>query len=249
MNENKKVSVLDNCQLSTVNCQLKNRYNRQTKLPEFGEEGQRKLAEAKVLIVGVGGLGSSIALYLAGAGVGQIGLADADVVSESNLQRQVLYKESEIGKLKVECAKKRLSELNSTIQIDCYPFRFDTENAEKIASQYDLIIDGCDNFSTRYLIDDVAAKLNIPYIYGTIGEFHGQVSVFNLNGGCRYRDLFPEQPADNNLPKGVLGPVPGIIGTWQAMEAIKVIAGIGEPLRNQLLTVDFLSLEINILNF
>ena len=232
--------------MTTTNPQLP-RYTRQTMLPQFGEEGQQKLASAKVLLVGVGGLGSPIALYLAGAGIGQIGLVDPDVVSENNLQRQVLYKENEIGKWKVECAKKRLLELNSHLEVNCYPCRFDKENGEKIASQYDLIIDGCDNFSTRYLMDDISFRLNIPYIYGSIGEFHGQVSVFNWKNSCRYRDLYPEEDAvsaNESTMKGVLGPVPGVIGTLQAIETIKVITGIGEPLRNRLLTIDLLTMEI-----
>jgi adenylyltransferase/sulfurtransferase len=224
-----------------------NRFSRQTMLPPFGEEGQRKLASAGVLLVGVGGLGSPIALYLAGAGIGRIGLMDADVVSETNLQRQVLYKESEIGLPKVECAKKRLLELNSNVEIDCYPYRFDKENGERIASQYDLIIDGSDNFAARYLMDEVSFKLNKPYIYGSIGEFRGQVSVFNYRNGCRYRDLYPEEDAaftGEPVIKGVLGPVPGVIGTMQAIETVKVITGMGEPLRNRLLTVDLLTMEM-----
>jgi adenylyltransferase/sulfurtransferase len=236
--------------LSTLNSQLSTRYSRQTMLPEFGEEGQKRLAKAKVLLVGVGGLGSPVALYLAGAGVGRIGLVDSDVVSESNLQRQVLYTESEVGQLKVECAKKRLSELNSTITIDCYPVRFEKENAEEIAASYDLIIDGCDNFKTRYLLDEISAKLNIPYIYGSIGEFKGQVSVFNYKNGCRYRDLYPlenQTSFDKPVMKGVLGPVPGVIGTLEAIEAIKIITNIGNPLRNRLLTVNLLTMEIMVL--
>ncbi len=227
--------------------QLKLRYSRQTMLPQVGEEGQRKLASAKVLLVGVGGLGSPIALYLAGAGVGRIGLVDPDVVSENNLQRQILYKENEIGQPKVECAKKRLLELNSNIEVDCYPCRFNKENGQEIALQYDLIIDGCDNFSTRYLMDEISAELNIPYVYGSIGEFQGQVSVFNLKNSCRYRDLYPEDDSvlmDNPAVKGVLGPVPGVIGTLQAIETIKIITGIGEPLQNRLLTIDLLTMEI-----
>jgi len=223
------------------------RYARQTMLPQFGEEGQQKLSSAKVLLVGVGGLGSSISFYLAGAGVGQIGLIDADVVSENNLQRQVLYKESEIGQLKVECAKKRLLELNSNTEINCYPFRFDNENGEKIASQYDIIIDGCDNFSTRYLIDEISYNLNIPYIYGSIGEFKGQVSVFNYKNSCRYQDLYPQEHNDlinETSIKGVLGPVPGVVGSLQAIETIKIITGIGKPFINRLLTVDLLTMEI-----
>ena len=233
--------------MTTNNPQFSIRYSRQTMLPQFGEEGQQKLASAKILLVGVGGLGSPIAIYLAGAGVGQIGLVDSDVVSENNLQRQVLYKEDEIGELKVTCAKKRLLELNSNLKVNCYPCRFDEKNGEKIALQYDLIIDGCDNFSTRYLMDDISFKLNIPYIYGSIGEFHGQVSVFNWKNSCRYRDLYSGENAvfvDEPAIKGVLGPVPGVIGTLQAIEAIKVITGIGEPLRNRLLTINLLTMEM-----
>ena len=232
------------------NQQYTARYSRQIMLPQFGEEGQRKLSSAKVLLVGVGGLGSSIAIYLAGAGVGHIGLVDMDIVSESNLQRQVLYKENEIGQSKVACAKKRLLELNSNVEVTCYPCRFDSDNGQKIASKYDLIIDGCDNFATRYLIDEVSSTLQMPYIYGSIGEFRGQVSVFNGQNGGRYRDLYPRedhQPISEAAVKGVLGAVPGVIGALQATEAIKIITGIGHPLFNRLLTVDLLTMDIRIL--
>jgi adenylyltransferase/sulfurtransferase len=228
---------------------LNERYSRQMMLPDFGEEGQLKLSNAKVLLVGVGGLGSPIALYLCGAGIGQLGLVDADIVSESNLQRQVLYTTEEIGCLKVDCAKKRLNALNPLVRIDTYPVRFTKENAESIASQYDIIIDGSDNFATRYLMDEISFKLNIPYIYGSIGEFHGQVSIFNLDKNSRYKDLFPQQTInDSQVVKGVLGAVPGIVGTWQAMEAVKIITGLGEPLNKKLLTVDLLNLNINIID-
>jgi len=234
-----------------INPHISTRYDRQTMLPQFGEDGQRKLSSARVLLVGVGGLGSPVALYLAGAGVGRIGLIDPDIVSESNLQRQILYKENETGLPKVECAKKRLIELNSTIRVDSYACRFEKDNAKEIASQYDLIIDGCDNFATRYLIDDISVELNIPYIYGSIGEFHGQLSVFNYNGGCRYRDLYPEEDAeqcDSQGINGVLAPVPGIIGTLQAIETIKVITGIGKTLRNRLLMVNMLTMDMVVLD-
>lgn len=155
------------------------RYDRQMILPEIGEEGQRKLKQAKVLIVGVGGLGSPIALYLAGAGVGCIGLVDDDVVSISNLQRQVLYSEKELGKPKAICAAKRLSALNSEITSQPYPTRLTEENAQEIISQYDIVVDGCDNFSTRYLINDICAKTGKVYVYGAICSFEGQVSVFH----------------------------------------------------------------------
>ena len=157
------------------NMLLQQRYNRHIILPEIGEEGQMKLGKAKVLLIGVGGLGSPIALYLAAAGVGRIGLVDDDVVSESNLQRQVLYTESEVGQPKVICAARRLQALNSRLVVDTFPCRLTNENAEELISQYDLVIDGCDNFPTRYLISDVSARLHKPYIYGAIREFDGQV--------------------------------------------------------------------------
>lgn len=170
---------------------LKERYNRQLILPEIGEEGQARLQQARVLIVGVGGLGSPIALYLTGAGVGTIGLIDDDVVSESNLQRQVLYNETEVGLSKAEKAREHLQALNSHVCIKAYPERLTAENAEAIIGQYDLVLDGCDNFATRYLINDTCVRLGKVYIYGAIRAFDGQVSVFNYQGGPDYRRLFP----------------------------------------------------------
>ena len=169
------------------------RYNRQIILPELGESGQEKLKNAKVLIVGVGGLGSPIALYLTGAGVGNIGLIDDDVVSESNLQRQVLYSETEIGLPKAVQAQKRLNALNSQIKIDAYNTRLTKDNAEEIIGKYDIVVDGCDNFNTRYIINDTCVKLGKTYVYGAIRAFDGQVSVFNYQGGKNYRDLFPDE--------------------------------------------------------
>ncbi len=226
------------------------RYSRHTMLPQIGDEGQQRLHQASVLLVGVGGLGSPIALYLAASGVGRIGLVDSDVVSESNLQRQVLYKECEIGKLKVECAKGRLKELNSEITVDIYPTRFDATSARELVSKYDIVVDGCDNFATRYLIDDTCAELNKPYVYGSIGEFHGQVSLFNYQGGMRYRTLFPDEEALTQRPSkvmGVMGVVPGVIGCIEATEVIKVITGCGTTLRNRLYTIDLLTMQSNIL--
>ena len=204
--------------------QLQQRYNRHIILPEIGEEGQMKLGKAKVLLIGVGGLGSPIALYLAAAGVGRIGLVDDDVVSES----------------KVICAARRLQALNSKLVVDTYPFRLTNENAEELISQYDLVIDGCDNFPTRYLISDVSARLHIPYIYGAIREFDGQVAVFNLPGGKTYRELFPETETSQmeTPPKGVMGVLPGVVGCVEASEAIKLITGCGEPLNGKLWTID-----------
>jgi len=222
------------------------RYARQTMLPPFGPEGQKKLSEAKVLLVGVGGLGSPVSTYLTAAGVGRLGLVDADVVSLTNLQRQVLYSEAEIGMLKVNCAKKRLLALSSHTQIDTYPFFFTEENAKEILSQYDVVVDGCDNYATRFLIDEVSKELNRPYIYGSIGEFFGQVSVFNYKNGPRYSDLYSkEELKDKKVVKGVLGPVPGVIGAMEAIECIKVITGMGEPLSGRLLTMDLLTMQMN----
>ena len=167
----------------------KERYNRQIQLDEIGEKGQTLLRQAKVLIVGVGGLGSPIAIYLCGAGVGTIGLVDDDKVSETNLQRQILYNETEIGKPKALCAKERLQKLNSNICIEAYPTRLTKENAQEIISRYDIVVDGCDNFQTRYLINDTCLLLNKVYVYGAIRAFDGQVSVFNYQGGKNYRDL------------------------------------------------------------
>ena len=194
--------------------QLQQRYNRHIILPEIGEEGQMKLGKAKVLLIGVGGLGSPIALYLAAAGVGRIGLVDDDVVSESNLQRQVLYTESEVGQPKVICAAHRLQALNSQLVVDTFPFRLTGENAEELISQYDLVIDGCDNFPTRYLISDVSGKT--------------------------YRELFPEAETNQmeTPPKGVMGVLPGVVGCVEASEAIKLITGCGEPLNGKLWTID-----------
>ncbi len=215
-------------------------------LEQIGIEGQRRLCEASVLLVGVGGLGSPIALYLAAAGIGRIGLIDGDVVSESNLQRQVLYRENEIGSPKVECAKRRIMELNSTIKVECYNMLFDQQNGEELASHYDIVVDGCDNFATRYLIDEICAKIGKPYVYGSIGEFHGQVSLFNYQGGMKYCDLYPDKETLINQPRktsGVMGVVPGVVGCVEAAEVIKVITGCGIPLRNRLYTIDLLTME------
>ena len=228
------------------------RYDRHTILEEIGEGGQQKLLDASVLLVGVGGLGSPVALYLAAAGVGRIGLVDPDTVSESNLQRQVLYSEAEIGLPKVDCARRRLLQLSSHTRIDLYPTRFNPENAYGIAAPYELIIDGCDNFSTRYLINDVCVRTGKPYIYGSIGKFHGQVAVFNYKGGVNYRDLFPDEKiltARKPEITGVMGVVPGIIGSLQAAEVIKIITGCGKVLYNKLLTLDVLTMETEILDF
>lgn len=227
------------------------RYDRHHILKEIGVEGQQKLFDSSVLIVGVGGLGSPIALYLAAAGVGRIGLVDNDVVSISNLQRQVLYTECEVGLSKVECAKRRLQSLNSQVEIDIYNTRLDGSNAEDIISGYDIVIDGCDNYQTRYVIDDACATLCKPYIYGAIGEFSGQVALFNYGGGKRYRDLYPDEQTLCSAPKrtiGVVGSIPGIIGTIQATEAIKIVTNCGVLLKDKLYIINLLTLESQVIN-
>ncbi|MGL5957745.1 MAG: HesA/MoeB/ThiF family protein [Phocaeicola sp.] len=228
------------------------RYNRQIILPEIGEEGQEKLKRAKVLIVGVGGLGSPIATYLAGAGVGTIGLIDDDVVSESNLQRQVLYSESEVGLPKAIQAKKRLNCLNSQITIKAYAERFTAKNAEALIAQYDIVVDGCDNFATRYLINDSCVKVGKIYVYGAIRAFDGQVSVFNYNGGANYRHLFPNEEELLTMPtppKGVLGVTPGVIGAVEATEVLKIIGGYGEVLSGKLWVMDLKSMCSHLISF
>lgn len=223
------------------------RFERQTSLKEIGIEGQKKLYNAKVLIVGIGGLGSPISLYLVAAGVGKIGIVDADIVSESNLQRQILYNDSHIGKKKVCVAKEQLKDVYPNINIEIYDTLFTKENAFEIAKGYDIIIDGCDNNETRYLMDSVSKELKIPYIYGAISEFKGQVSVFNYKGCISYSDIFPQSDNINsNTDIGVIGALPGIVGSIQAMEAIKIITSTGEVLQNKLLTIDALTMDFTI---
>ncbi len=227
------------------------RYNRHHILKEIGIEGQELIQNSSILIVGVGGLGSPIALYLVAAGVGRIGLIDDDNVSLSNLQRQVLYCEDEVGQSKVECAKRRLNALNSTTIIDTYNTRLSRENADTIISNYDIVIDGCDNYETRYLINDTCVKLGKPYIYGAIGEFSGQISVFNYMGGKTYRDLYPDEELLCSMPRstiGVVGSIPGLVGTIQATEAIKIITNSGVILSNKLYIIDMLNMNNQIIN-
>lgn len=225
------------------------RYDRQMILPEIGEEGQKKLLDAKVLIVGVGGLGSPIALYLAGAGVGCIGLLDDDVVSISNLQRQVLYSEKELGKSKAACAAERLSALNSEIKVQPYSTRLTEDNAFDIIGEYDMVVDGCDNFATRYLINDICIRQGKPYIYGAICGFEGQVSVFNFGDRKKsYRDLYPDEEEVKRMPpppKGVMGITPAVIGSIEATEVLKVIGGFGDVLAGELWTIDLRTLQSN----
>lgn len=222
-------------------------YARHFVLPEFGEDGQKRLKAAKVLVVGAGGLGSPVLLYLAAAGVGHIGIVDDDRVSISNLHRQVLYTHEDVGKLKVAVAKRRLQALNPHIEIATFAERLTVENALSIIEQYDIIADGSDNFATRYLVNDACVLAGKVNVYASIFRFEGQVAVFNLlrkdgSRGAHYRDLFPEPPAPESVPScaegGVLGVLPGIIGSMQANEVIKIAAGVGEPLDGRLLLFD-----------
>lgn len=225
------------------------RYSRHLLMPEVGLQGQIKLKNSSALIIGTGGLGSPVALYLAAAGIGRIGLVDYDIVDSSNLQRQVIHGTSTVGKLKVESAKERLQDLNPDIQVDIYNEPYTSENAMRIAKDYDVIIDGTDNFPTRYLTNDVCVFLGKPNIYGSIFRFDGQVSVFHAKEGPCYRCLFPEPPPPGLVPScaegGVLGILPGTVGTLQATEALKVLLGIGTPLIGKLLLYNALDMSFD----
>jgi adenylyltransferase/sulfurtransferase len=228
------------------------RYSRHLLIPEVGLEGQRKLKASSALVIGTGGLGSPVALYLAAAGIGRIGLVDYDVVDSSNLQRQVIHGTSTVGSLKVESARAKLLDLNPDIQVDVYNEPFTSENALRIAADYDIILDGTDNFPTRYLTNDVAVFLGKPNVYASIYRFDGQASVFYAKEGPCYRCLFPEPPPPGLVPScaegGVLGVLPGTIGTIQATEALKVLLGIGEPLIGRLLLYNALDMTFDFVN-
>ncbi len=228
------------------------RYNRHIIIPGFGLEGQQKLKASKVLVIGSGGLGSPVLLYLAAAGVGTIGIVDFDTVDDSNLHRQVLFGVSDIGKLKAEAAKERLQSLNPHISIITYNTQLTSQNAMDIIREYDVVADGTDNFPTRYLVNDACVLLNKPNVYASIFQFEGQVSVFNYTNaagdlGPNYRDLYPTPPPPGLVPNcaegGVLGVLPGIIGCLQASEVIKVITGIGETLSGRFFVFDALTFE------
>jgi adenylyltransferase/sulfurtransferase len=239
--------------MTTENVELTNeeirRYSRHLIMPEVGMGGQKKLKAASVLLIGTGGLGSPTSLYLAAAGVGRIGLVDYDTVDESNLQRQVIHRLSTVGDLKVDSAKQALLDLNPDLQVDVYNVPFTSDNAEEIAAPYDIIVDGTDNFPTRYLVNDVTVKLGKVNVYGSIFRFDGQVTVFDANEGPCYRCLFPEPPPPGLVPScaegGVLGVLPGTIGTLQATEAIKHILGAGESLVGKLLLYNALDMSFD----
>jgi molybdopterin/thiamine biosynthesis adenylyltransferase/rhodanese-related sulfurtransferase len=223
------------------------RYSRHLIMPEVGLEGQLKLRQAKVLTIGTGGLGAPLGLYLAAAGVGHLGLVDFDVVDFTNLQRQVIFSTNDVGKPKTEAAKARLSALNPAIEIEAFETRLTSENALDLFRDFDIIVDGTDNFPTRYLVNDACVLLGKPNVYGSIFRFEGQATVFGYPGGPCYRCLYPEPPPPGLVPScaegGVLGVLPGIVGAIQAMETIKLILGTGEPLIGRLLLFDALSMR------
>jgi len=220
------------------------RYARHLSLPEIGAEGQQRLRRARVLMVGAGGLGCPALQYLAAAGVGTIGIVDGDTVDITNLQRQTLYGTSDIGRPKVDAAIERLKALNSDVRFIPFQENLSPDNAKRIIRQFDVVIDGTDNFAARYLVNDACVQLDLPFIYGVVHRFEGQVAVFNHDGGPTYRCVFPDPPTSGQIPNcaeaGVLGVLPGIIGTLQATEAMKVILGIGNPLSGRMLVADLL---------
>jgi adenylyltransferase/sulfurtransferase len=233
------------------------RYSRHLVLEEFGLENQMKLKQARVLVVGAGGLGSPALLYLAAAGVGTMGVADYDNVDQSNLQRQIVFNLDDIGKNKAEAAVARLTRLNPLIAYKTYNYKITSANALEILSDFDIVLDGSDNFPTRYLLNDACVLLGKPLVYGSILRFEGQVSVFNLQKtdktfSANYRDLFPQPPSPESIPNceqaGVLGVLPGMIGSLQANEVIKIITGIGKPLTDKLLIFDALDTEFTIIH-
>ena len=218
------------------------RYARHLILPDVGIEGQQKLKDASVCVIGAGGLGSPVLLYLAAAGIGRVGIVDDDLVDITNLQRQIIHSNTAIGEAKAESAARRISELNPEITVDIHNSRLGIENALEILADYDVIVDGVDNIPTRYIISDACEILGKPWVYGSIFRFEGQISLFNYEGGPNYRDLFPDPPPPESVPScaeaGVLGVLPGVIGSIQATEALKVVLGIGETLSGSLLIYD-----------
>ncbi len=237
-------------QPASLSAEQTNRYKRHLLLPEVGVEGQTKLLASKVLMLGAGGLGSPAALYLAAAGVGTIGIVDMDEVDASNLQRQVLHNVDRIGDRKVDSAKKTLTMLNPDVNVVTYDTRLSAANIMDIISGYDVIVDGADNFPSRYLLNDASVKLGIPVVHGSIFRFEGMVSVFDPRRGPTYRDMVPEPPPAELAPScaeaGVLGVLPGIIGSIQALETIKVLLGLGEPLIGRILSVDTTEMEFRV---
>jgi sulfur-carrier protein adenylyltransferase/sulfurtransferase len=223
------------------------RYARHLIIPDVGVDGQKRLKAARVLLIGAGGLGSPLALYLAAAGVGHIGIVDFDVVDVTNLQRQILHGTKDVGRSKLASARERIADINPFVELTTYETALTSKNALGIIEKYDLVVDGTDNFPTRYLVNDACVMLGKPNVYGSVFRFEGQASVFSTKDGPCYRCLFPEPPPPGTVPScaegGVLGVLPGLIGTIQATEAIKLILGIGEPLVGRLLLVDALGAQ------
>ena len=234
---------------TTLSAEQRNRYQRHILIPEVGEVGQLKLLDAKVLCLGAGGLGSPASLYLAAAGIGTLGIVDMDVVDASNLQRQILHNVDRIGDRKVDSAKKTLTALNPDISVVTHDVRLDASNIVDIISGYDIVVDGTDNFPVRYMLNDASVKLGIPVVHGSIFRFEGQVTVFDPRTGPTYRDMLPEPPPPELAPScaeaGVLGVLPGIVGSIQALEAIKLILGHGHTLVGRLLAFDAAEMEFN----
>jgi molybdopterin/thiamine biosynthesis adenylyltransferase/rhodanese-related sulfurtransferase len=229
------------------------RYQRQILLPELGIVGQERLKRSRVLVIGAGGLGSPVALYLAGAGVGTLGIVDSDVVEPSNLHRQILHGSSDVGGRKVDSAAAAIRELNPDVVVQAHALRIDTGNARMLIADYDVVVDGSDNFAARYAVNDACAALGRPWVYGSVERYTGQVSVFGTDGGPCYRCIFPEPPATGTAPAcdeiGVLGAIPGIVGSWQAIEAIKLLAGIGTPLSGRMAQLDLLRGDVRWIRF
>ena len=229
--------------------QEKQRYHRHTLLAEFGVEGQEKLKASSVLVIGAGGLGCPALQYLCAAGVGTIGIVDDDVVDISNLQRQILYSDQDIGESKAETAAQKLRTQNPLISINTHSLRLTSNNALEIISNYDLVVDGSDNFPTRYLVNDACVMLKKPFVMGSIFKFEAQISVFNYQSGPTYRCIYPNPPNSSDVPNcsqvGVLGVLPGIVGSYQANEAIKMLTGIGKPLSGALMVLNILTMESN----
>jgi len=240
---------MDDLQMIKLSPEEVKRYNRQIILSEFGIEGQEKLKNSKVLFIGAGGLGCPALQYLAAVGIGTIGIIDFDCVDASNLHRQILFNDDDIGRNKAEVAAEKLQKMNPDLAVKAFPIKFDHTSSE-IVSDYDLLIDGSDNFDTRYLVNDVCVSNNKPWVFGSIFKFEGQVAVFNVDNGPNYRSVYPEVPEENSVPNcaqiGVIGVLPGIIGLLMANEAIKLISGIGESLSGKLLVFDSLENNMNI---
>jgi molybdopterin/thiamine biosynthesis adenylyltransferase/rhodanese-related sulfurtransferase len=237
---------------AVLSAEQRTRYQRHLLLPEVGTEGQAKLLSSKVLLLGAGGLGSPAALYLAAAGVGTLGIVDMDEVDASNLQRQILHNIDRVGDRKVDSAKKTLTLLNPDVDVVTYDVRLDASNIMEILDGYDVVVDGADNFPSRYLLNDASVKLGIPVVHGSIFRFEGMVTVFDPLNGPTYRDMVPEPPPAELAPScaeaGVLGVLPGIIGSIQALETIKLLLGLGEPLRGRILSVDTTEMSFRTFN-